>query len=110
MAGHEVFAIYYTNGYFICLLFLIDSDCQYYFGIRLLQYIEFLEDSTNLSSLRCGSGTRFKKESQEVALMVKNQFIRLVVNTYKRVVPDWCFTKVGKLFLKFRSNHVSISS
>ena len=27
---------------------------------------------------------------------------RLVVNTYKGVVPNWCFTKVGKLFFKIQ--------
>ena len=27
---------------------------------------------------------------------------RLVVNTYKRVVPDWCFAKVGKFFCKIQ--------
>ena len=25
---------------------------------------------------------------------------RLVVNTYKRVVPNWCFAEIGKVFFK----------
>ena len=35
---------------------------------------------------------------------------RFVVNSYKGVVPNWCFAEVGKLFFKIRSDHVSMSS